>query len=190
MREGGAVTRRGALKLGAATATVIGGLHLVAAPAAAEEGKNGQSGQRRASSGASSFTAEIEGLPETSKSIREIHIDELTIDALETTTGQDLAYRQYRPGHPRYGVAKFTSAATLGASKELQAWFNDAATGKQIRPRRAVVRQITANGVVARTFTLENCLPTTFASIDLGSQGGAETMKWVVEVRVQRVEMK
>jgi hypothetical protein len=51
----------------------------------------------------------------------------------EMTTGMDVEYRLYGPGQAHWGSAKFTSACTLGGSKELQSWWAEAAKGKNIR---------------------------------------------------------
>ena len=55
------------------------------------------------------------------------------IDCRETTTGLDVEYRLYGPGAAHWGQAKFASACTLGGSKELQSWWQEAAKGKNIR---------------------------------------------------------
>lgn len=76
---------------------------------------------------------ETAGVTRSSKNIREIAIDELNIDCREMTTGADWDYRLYGPGTSHWGSAKFTSARTLGGSKELHAWWSEAAKGKNIR---------------------------------------------------------
>jgi Elongation factor Tu C-terminal domain len=81
---------------------------------------------------------ETAGTTRSSKNIREIAIDELNIDIREMTTGLDVEYRLYGPGKAHWGSAKFTSACTLGGSKELQAWWQEAAKGKNIRKNIAV----------------------------------------------------
>lgn len=81
--------------------------------------------------------AGAEACATASKNIREVAIDELNIDVREYTSGLDVEYRVYGPGASHFGSLKVTSAVTLGASKELQAWFQADAKGKGIR--KAVV---------------------------------------------------
>src|ERR1043166_2724192 len=48
------------------------------------------------------FGVDIPGCGDASKNIREVHIDELTIDAREMTSGLDVEYRLYGPGHAHW----------------------------------------------------------------------------------------
>jgi hypothetical protein len=104
------------------------------------------------------FGIDIPGCADASKNIREIHIDELNVDVREMTTGHDVEYRLYGPGHAHWGSASFTSAVTLGASKELQTWFNDAAHGKNIR-KNITVTLFKSDKTPGRTYTLIDAFP-------------------------------
>jgi len=136
---------------------------------------------------AAGFSCDIPGCSDASKHIREIHIDELSIDAREMTTGHDIEYRLYGPGHCHWGSASFTSAVTLGASKELQTWFNDCAHGKNIR-KNILVSLNKSDKTPGRSWTLNDCFPTQWAAVnfDTSSQVQTETIR----VKVGYIEFK
>lgn len=113
------------------------------------------------------FSAFIPGALDASKNIREIAIDELNIDVREMTTGHDVEYRLYGPGHAHWGSASFTSACTLGASKELQAWWKDASKsrGKDIR-KNITVTLHKSDKSAGRVYTLVEAEPVSFTDCD------------------------
>jgi len=133
------------------------------------------------------FSVAIDGCPDASKHIREIAIDELNIDAREMTTGEDVLYRLYGPGSVHWGSASFTSAVTLGGSKELQKWYLDCQNGKNIR-KNITVTLNKSNKQAGRSYNLLDCFPTQWSSMnfDTSSTVQVETIK----VKVGRIEFK
>lgn len=133
------------------------------------------------------FSVDIPGCTDASKNIREIHIDELNIDAREMTTGLDVEYRLYGPGQAHWGSASFTSAVTLGASKELQAWFNDAAHGKNIR-KNITVTLFKSDKSPGRSYNLMDCFPTQWSAVNFDTSSTVQTE--TLRVKVGRIEFK
>lgn len=82
---------------------------------------------------ANAFAVAIQGAATAPGEIREIEIDDLVIDTRETTTGLDVEYRLYAPGATHWGQARFSVAARSNTGKELKAWYDEAASGKNIR---------------------------------------------------------
>ena len=173
------VTRRDALKLGAATATAVSGLLSLGRDAGAAE-------RPQSSAIGDSFRAEIDGCAETSKNIREIVIDELTIDARELTTGQDL-YRVFVPGQSHMGQVTLVSGFTPAGSKEIQAWFDAWASGKNDF-RNIVVTLLDRQRQPARGYSLYDCSPTKWHSVDLSPTSTVQTE--TLTVKVGRIEFK
>jgi phage tail-like protein len=133
------------------------------------------------------FGMDIPGCADASKNVREISIDELNIDVRELTTGIGVQSRLYGPGKPHYGSATFTSAVTLGASKELQAWFNDAAKGKNIR-KNITVTLFKSDKTAGRSYTLMDCFPTQWSSVDFDPNFGGPTE--TIQVQIGSIEFK
>ncbi|MBM3949485.1 MAG: twin-arginine translocation signal domain-containing protein [SAR202 cluster bacterium] len=104
------VSRRDFLKYGA-----MAGAAFAEAPQDAPAPAKPAAQQRRANL---AFEVDIEGLPETSANIDSIHVEDLTIDVREMTTGADWDYRQYAPGDAHYSNATFRSRVGKN-SKEL-----------------------------------------------------------------------
>lgn len=113
----------------------------------------------------------------------------MTIPKIPTTTGNDVAQKTHRPGRATFGNITFQGAEHTDGVKKIRSWIKDAYDGKDAR-KDITVDIKNQKGEVVRTFNLFRCLPVAYSSIDFNSQGGAATMHWVVEVRVQRVEMK
>jgi len=133
------------------------------------------------------FGIDIPGCADASKNVREITIDELNIDIREMTTGNDVEYRLYGPGTAHWGQCKVTSACTLGASKELQAWWQEAAKGKNIR-KNISVTLFKSDKTAGRSYLLYDCFPTQWSSVnfDTSSTVQSETLT----VKMGRVEFK
>jgi hypothetical protein len=87
-----------------------------------------------------------------------VEIDPVTIDVLELPAPENSEYRLYGPGKSHWGNAKFTSACTLGGSKELQAWFQEAAKGKNIR-KNITVTLFRTNSIASKSYVLYDCFP-------------------------------
>ena len=132
-----------------------------------------------------SLGGQIPRCADASKNIREIAIDELSIDLRETTTGTDVEYRLYGPGQAHWGSAKFTSAVTLGGSKELQAWFNEAAKGKNIR-KNITVTLFKSDKTPGRSYTLMDCFPTQWSAVNFDTSSTVQTE--TLTVKIGRIE--
>jgi hypothetical protein len=126
------------------------------------------------------FGVDIPGAQDASRNIREIAIDELNIDVREMTTGLDVEYRLYGPGQAHWGSARFTSACTLGASKELQHWYAEAARGKNIR-KNITVTLFKSDKTPGRSYQLVDALPIAYEPCDSRTGGGTQTMSVSVE---------
>jgi len=113
----------------------------------------------------------------------------MTIPKIPTTTGADPGQKTFRPGRPAFGNITFEGAEHPDGVKKIRQWIKDAYDGKDAR-KDITVEVHSQKGEAVRTFNLYRCLPVAYLSIDFNSQGGAATMHWVVEVRVQRIEMK
>lgn len=133
------------------------------------------------------FGIDIPGCADASKNIREIGIDELNIDAREMTTGLDVEYRLYGPGAAHWGSAKFTSACTLGASKELQTWWQEAAKGKGIR-KNITVTLFKSDKTAGRSYTLNDCFPISWSSVNFDTSSTVQTE--TLTVKIGRIEFK
>ena len=176
MGNEGRVTRRDALRFGAATATVIGGLQIIAAPAAA------------AAQDAISFTVEIEGCPDASRNIREVAIDELNIDTLDVTSGQDpLSFRTYVPGETHLGEATLVSGSTPAGAAQLRGWADGWASGKRDF-RRIAVRILDKQGQPTRGYELIDCFPTQWSGVNFDESSSVQTE--TIRVKVGRIEFK
>jgi phage tail-like protein len=112
----------------------------------------------------------------------------MTAPKIATTTGLDQKERTFRPGRPTFGNITFQGAEHKESVKDVRKWVKDAYDGKQVRKNITIEIHDQAHAVV-RTFHLMECLPVAYSSIDFTSQGGGMTMHWVLEIRVQRVEM-
>jgi phage tail-like protein len=133
------------------------------------------------------FGVDIPGCASASKNIREIKIDELNIDAREMTTGLDVEYRLYGPGTSHWGSASFTSACVLGGSKELQAWWQECATGKNIR-KNITVNLFKSDKTPGRSYNLMDCFPTQWSSVNFDTSSTVQTE--TLSVKVGRIEFK
>jgi phage tail-like protein len=112
----------------------------------------------------------------------------MTIPKIHATTGLDVTEKAHRPGRPVFGNITFTGAEHTDGVKKIRSWIKDAYDGKDAR-KDITIEIHSQKGEVVRSFNLMRCLPVAYSSIDFDSQSGAATMHWMVEVRVQRVEM-
>lgn len=133
------------------------------------------------------FSANIPGLPEASRNIREVHIDELNIDARRMITGRDNEYWSINPGGAHFGSVRFTFTGSPAVFKELQAWFQDAATGKSIR-KNIVVTLHRNDNKTNRTFSLNDCFPTQWSSVNFDTSSTVQTE--TLTVNLGRIEFK
>lgn len=133
-----------------------------------------------------SFVVTIPGLPEASKNIREIAIDELNIDAREMKGDRDVGVRTISPRRMHFGSARITSACTLGGSKELQAWWQEAAKGKNIR-KSVTVTLFKSDKSPGRSYNLLDCFPTQWSSVNFDTSSTVQTE--TITVKMGRVEL-
>jgi hypothetical protein len=124
----------------------------------------------------------------------EIAIDDIVIDYRplesprdDTRTNLNLSarrnWRLYGPGQAHWGNATFTSR---GGSKELQAWFQEAAKGKNIRKDIQVTLK-KSDESAGRGYNLFDCIPVQWSSeeLDASSRVQTETLK----VNIGRIEL-
>ncbi len=123
--------------------------------------------------------------------LQEIAIDDITWDYTvlqsprdETRTNLNPAaaagYRLYGPGQARWGSAKFTTS-TLGGSKELQAWWQEAAKGKGIR-KNITVTLFKSDKSPGRSYTLFDCFPTQWSSVNFDTSSTVQTETLTVNI--------
>lgn len=118
---------------------------------------------------------------------KEVKTNEFPVEvADDLTLAKKLKYKTYQPGQPHYGNAKFTSACTLGGSKELQAWFQEAARGGQGSIRDVSCLLYFEDGKPNRTFTLKDCFPVSFTACTPQADG---TESVTLEVSIGGVQM-
>jgi phage tail-like protein len=127
------------------------------------------------------FAVDIPGLPALSANVREIAIDELTVDVRELTTGVDADWRMYGPGAAHWGSVKLSFVATPETRAELASW-TETAQGKNIRKNITVAR-FKSDKTPGRSFNLAGAFPTKWTSVrfDSGSDVAMETLTLVVE---------
>src|SRR5437588_421979 len=118
-----------------------------------------------------------------SQDITKVSSINMTVPKIPTTTGSDVQQKTHRPGRPTFGNITFTGAEHPQDVSKVKTWVKTAYDGGDARKDITVeVRNQAGDSV--RTFNLFRCLPVAFSSIDFGSQGGAQTSHWVLEVRV------
>jgi len=132
------------------------------------------------------FSAMIPGCADASKNIREIAIDELNID-LRQTTGRDNDFWSISPSSASMGLARFTIGGSPAASKELQAWFQEAAKGKNIRKNISVTLH-RDDKKTARTFNLVDCFPQSYSNVNFDTSSTVQTE--TLTLNFGRIEFK
>lgn len=125
----------------------------------------------------SGFAVNIPGLPRASKNIRGVDMD---------TAEMSPRRRVFGPGAAHWGSAKFSSAVTLGSSKELQAWWLEAAKGKNIR-KNITVTLFKSDKSPGRSYTLFDCFPTAYSAVNFDTSSTVQTE--TITVRVERIEL-
>lgn len=165
--------------------TWLAAIALGVAPAAVGRAAGTEGGGYEVIANAFGFGVDIPGCPDASRNIREIAIDELNIDVREMTTGLDVEYRVLGPGMPHFGSAYLTVGAEH--SKELKAWFDEAAKGKNIR-KNIEVRLYKSDKTPGRSYSLFDCFPTQWSTAAAGADGSGPTE--TLRVRIGRIEFK
>jgi hypothetical protein len=178
--------RRRVLTFGAATA--MGFWAGFGASAAAATGR-----QPDAKSPPLKFAVTIPGLPEASKSVHALVVDELRVDASgilrrdQETWGRDHEVWNIKPDDVHVGSATFTIAGNPSVFKEVKAWFADAASGKSIRKSITVNLRHPETGA-ERTYSLSDCFPATWSAVNFDTSSTVQTE--TLTVRVGRIEFK
>jgi phage tail-like protein len=113
----------------------------------------------------------------------------MRVPKIHAHTGLDVKEMAHRPGRPSFGNITFEGAEHKDGIKSIREWVKKAYDGDEAR-KDLTLEIHNQKGETVRTFNLFRCLPVHYSSIDFSSQGGAATMHWVLEVRVQRIEMK
>ncbi len=183
------VLHAGVVTAAAVGATAMGVLRLpgAASPAAQVRAAGTDAGGYEVIANAFGFAVDIPGLPTASRNIREIAIDELTIDSRELTTGLDDEYRRYGPGAAHWGSARLVSAIPIGASEELGAWWEAAAKGKNVR-KNITVTLFKSDKSPGRSYTLFDCFPTGYSAGTFDTSSTVQTER--VSCKIGRIEFK
>jgi hypothetical protein len=130
---------------------------------------------------------DIPGLPEASRGTFAVEIDPLEIRVEAHGRQRDGSFRVFHPGDAHFGYASFTSACTLGGSKELQAWWQEAAKGKNIR-KNITVTLFKSDKSPGRSYTLMDCFPTQWSSVNFDTSSTVQTE--TIRVKCGRIEFK
>ncbi len=136
--------------------------------------------------------ADADGNETVIEGLQDIAIDDITWDYKtlqspqeEPRTNLNAAAQQgsrlYGPGQAHWGNAKFTSAVTLGGSKELQAWWQEAAEGKNIR-KNISVTLFKSDKQPGRSYTLHDCFPTQWSSVNFNTSSTVQTETLTVNI--------
>jgi len=170
----------------AAAGAVAVGRAVESAAWAADGDADTQGASAFAAGGRSNFRLMIDGAPPVLlASIESVAIDDLTVDARETTTGHDVEYRTYAPGDAHYG--KLTLRARVGSdSKDLSQWWQDCSKGTNVRKSISVIC-LKRDGSEARRFNLFECFPVSFAPGEFSGDGGRAIER--LELMIGRIEM-
>lgn len=120
------------------------------------------------------------------KHIRKVSSITMRIPKVQTTTGND-KWMTWRPGRPNFGNITF-EGSELKDDNSVESWVKEAYDGNEAR-KDLTIKVRNQKGEDVRTFNLFATLPVAYNKIDLGSQGGEQTMHWTLEVNVQRIEM-
>lgn len=175
------IDRRDVLRFGATGAAV--GLMRVLAPPGAEAAVAADSDQGPSAAPAPAFEVDIPGAPAASLNIREVVLHDLSVD-VHASGG---ATPRLRPGHAHWGSATLTSAVPPGGSKELQAWFMEVVSGKNIR-KNITVTLFKSDKSPGRSYNLMDCFPTQWTSVNLDTSSSVQTE--TIRVKCGRVEFK
>lgn len=185
------VSRRTLLALGTAAVAGLGLTGLLAPPATGQQSLTtvtAGDGQTDVIANAFGFAVDIPGCRDASKNIREVQIDELTIDQRETTTGVDV------------GLATFIFAASPVVSAQIGGWFDKAARG-QCTPRNISITlfkagrvpgrsrgTLKAGRVAGRSYRLYDCFPVEWSTVNFDTSSTVQTE--TIKVKVGRIEFK
>jgi len=143
---------------------------------------------------ATSFAILLGDLAGAEKQVRELQIDDLTIDIREMTTGLDVEYRVaqnqgwrvYAPGAVRLGDVHITLNAD--PDSEWSKWREEAARGKNIR-KNITILLMKEGKPTGRTYNLLECYPARWTDAQT-IESGAVVETQTIEVKCGRIELK
>ncbi len=115
-------------------------------------------------------------------------MEDLTFDSREMTTGLDVEYRHYQPGKPIYGNITFEAAQGSGASKELQAWWQESAKG-YYKSRTGNVIILDDKREEAMRYTFLDCFLTSYSVVEEQNADGSVRVIEEYEVKPNGVQM-
>lgn len=187
MSDERAVTRRDALKLGAATATAVGGILALGGPGLALENQPGQNGAEAQAGAVRGFTVEIDGCPDASRNVLDVAVDDLQVDALDVTQSKDLDFRTYIPGQTHVGEATISAGFTEAGSTQLRKWVDAWASGQRDLRKISVTFNNT-KGDPGRSYDLMDCFPTQWSAVNFDTSSSVQTE--TIRVKVGRIEFK
>lgn len=187
MSDERAVTRRDALKLGAVTATAVGGILALGGPGLALENQPGQNGAQAQAGAVRGFTVEIDGCPDASRNVLDVAIDDLQTDALDVTQGPPLEFRTYIPGQTHVGEATISAGFTQPGSAQLRKWVDAWASGTP-DVRSITVTLTDERGNAGRSYNLMDCFPTQWSAVNFDTSSSVQTE--TLRVKVGRIEFK
>lgn len=107
------------------------------------------------------------------------------------TDSGDFKYKCYQPGQPVYGNITFEGVCHASTFSKIQSWVKACYDGKEIRKTITVNLRVHQSEKAARTFNLVDTFPQAFDYVDIAAEGNnGVVIRWRLEVRVDRIEMK
>lgn len=176
----GRVSRREALRYGIAGA-VAASVAVTTRDAAAA---GTDAGGYEVIANAFGFGVDIPGCADASRSIREISIDELRIEARELTGEPGDAFRSYAPGPAECGTATFRS---IPGGAGLRSWFDECRKGHDVR-KNITVTLYKKDKSPGRSYLLYDCFPTQWSSVSFDTSSTVQTE--TLTVKIGRLEFR
>ena len=134
------------------------------------------------------FSVTIPGLPEASKGVRALVVDELRVQGRENDFwGRDNDYWSVRPSDVQPGFATFTIAGNPRVFKEVKAWFDETAAGQRIR-KSITVTLFYPDTKTERTYSLSDCFPASWSAVNYDTSSTVQTE--TLTVKIGRIEFK
>jgi len=175
---GPALNRREVLTLGAVTAALAGGIGLIPTVAPRSADALPPPPGEEVITNANGFGVDIPGAPDASANILGV-----TVDPIEVTTSTGAAPKRKKVPLP---VVHLTVAAGTTAADELELWWQDAAAGKCIR-KNITVTLFKSDKSPGRTYSLRDCFPTQWSSVNFDTSSTVQTE--TLTVKVGRIEL-
>jgi phage tail-like protein len=134
---------------------------------------------------ARNFAVDIPGLPDESANCFSAQIDPVVIPPVEDP-GADPLFRNYAPGMPEFGNARFTFVAAPNRDN-LRRWIIDAAMGQPVR-KNITITLFKKDGSPARKYNLIDCFPVKWDPGDYSPS--SNVVVEMLEVRLDRITME